>query len=88
MNSIEPADEPVHKVTQSLSLSVSNPEASLYLSKTLANEHGDYSDGENNAATLKKREFVYKELIATEQDYIRDLKIVIDVGSLAAGGRG
>lgn len=56
-----------------------NPEASLYLAKTLVSETSDYADGESDEGTLKKRTFVYKELIATEEDYIKDLNTVIDV---------
>ena len=59
--------------------STANPEASLYLAKTLGSETTEYCDGESNEATLKKRQFVYKELLATEEDYISDLNTVIDV---------
>lgn len=41
------------------------------------------SAGEN---ALKARKFVYQELVATEQDYIRDLKTVIDVSQLSTRG--
>ncbi len=57
----------------------SNPEASLYLAKTLASETSDYDDTEVDEAILKKRKFVYNELVTTEEDYIKDLRIVIDV---------
>lgn len=65
--------------------STANPEASLYLARTLAGatgESSEYTDGESNEATLKKRRFVYKELMATEEDYIKDLNTVIDVSSV------
>ena len=53
------------------------------MARTLASvgESLDQQDGECDEATLKKRSFVYKELIATEEDYIKDLKTVIDVSS-------
>ena len=59
-----------------------SPEASLYLAKTLVSETSDYADGESDEATLKKRSFVYKELIATEEDYVKDLNTVIDVSGI------
>ena len=40
---------------------------------------GDYQDMETDGAVLKNRQFVYKEMVATEQDYIKDLSTVIDV---------
>jgi hypothetical protein len=39
---------------------------------------GDYQDMETDGAVLKNRQFVYKEMVATEQDYIKDLSTVID----------
>ncbi|XP_019856098.1 PREDICTED: triple functional domain protein-like [Amphimedon queenslandica] len=38
----------------------------------------DYPDDESDPAVLRKREFVYKEVIQTEKDYINDLKIILD----------
>lgn len=35
----------------------------------------------NEGEVLKGRQFVYKELMATEHDYINDLKTVIDVST-------
>ena len=40
---------------------------------------GDYLDTETDPGVLKNRQFIYKELVATEQDYIKDLTTVIDV---------
>lgn len=59
--------------------SAANPEASLYLAKTMAGGGSEYVDGESSEATIRSRGFVYRELIATEQDYIRDLNTIIDV---------
>jgi phage-related tail protein len=39
---------------------------------------GDYQDMETDGGVLKNRQFVYKELVATEQDYIKDISTVID----------
>ena len=36
-------------------------------------------DEESDPAVLRKREFVYKEVVSTENDYIDDLKIILDV---------
>ena len=36
---------------------------------------------------LKGRQFVYKELVATEADYVRDLECVVNVSGLAPGFR-
>ena len=70
--------------------STANPEASLFLAKTIVSEGTDHFDGESDETVLKKRKFVYKELIATEEDYIKDLKTVIDVSvwCLQEGGMG
>lgn len=77
LNSIDPTDG---SLVQSNVLSSTNPEASLFLAKAKASEStSEYTDGENSAATLKSRQFVYKELISTEEDYIRDLMTIIDV---------
>ena len=37
------------------------------------------SDQTSEAARAKARQFVYEELVATEQDYIKDLKTIVDV---------
>ena len=69
------------------SIQSSNPEASLYLTKTMAGGGAsDEVDGETNEATLKSRGFVFRELLATEQDYIKDLKTIIDVSGWAWHG--
>lgn len=61
-------------------LSTASPEASLYLAKTLvSSESVDYFEEECDEATLKKRNYVYKELMDTEEVYIHDLQTVIDV---------
>ena len=39
----------------------------------------EHTDGESDAKVLKSREFVYKELLTTEKDYINDLKTVLHV---------
>ena len=44
---------------------------------------GDYQDTETDPGVLKNRQFVYRELMATEQDYIKDLSTVIDVSEVA-----
>ena len=44
-----------------------------------AGSGGEYQDMETDGGVLKNRQFVYKELVATEQDYIKDLSTVIDV---------
>ncbi len=56
-----------------------NPEASLFLAKTLVSETSEYTDGESDEAILKKRNYIYKELITTEEGYISDLKTIINV---------
>lgn len=75
LNSIDPGSSLVSNAP-----STANPEASLYLARTLASvsDSTDQQDGECDEATLKKRRYVYKELMATEEDYIKDLKTVID----------
>ena len=40
---------------------------------------GDYVDSETDSGVLKSRQCVYKELVDTEHDYIKDLSTVIDV---------
>ena len=42
-------------------------------------ESSEHTDGESDANVLKSRQFVYKELLATETVYIDDLKTVIHV---------
>ena len=37
------------------------------------------SDQTSEAAKAKARQFVYDELVSTEQDYIKDLKTIVDV---------
>jgi hypothetical protein len=83
LNSVDPSGDGV-PVVSNVPATV-NPEASLYLAKTMASESTDYDDGESDEATLKKRRFVYKELISTEEDYIKDLKTVIDVSGTGNG---
>ena len=39
----------------------------------------EHTDGESDANVLKSRQFVYKELLATEKVYIDDLKTVLHV---------
>jgi hypothetical protein len=39
---------------------------------------GEYVDAETDSGVLKSRQFVYKELVDTEHDYIKDLSTVID----------
>ena len=80
MNSHDLLDDSI-SVTGSIASTTSyNPEASLYLTKTMAGGGAlDDTDGETNEKTLKSRGFVFKELVSTENDYIRDLKTIIDV---------
>ena len=47
---------------------------------------GEYVDAETDSGVLKSRQFVYKELVDTEHDYIKDLSTVIDVSG-GGGGR-
>ena len=42
-------------------------------------ELSEHADGESDANVLKSRQFVYKELLATEKVYIDDLKTVLHV---------
>lgn len=49
---------------------------------SVSSETSDYLDTETDPGVLKNRQFVYKELVATEQDYIKDLSTVIDVSHL------
>lgn len=66
--------------TSAPSLVTTNPEASLYLAKALTNDaEQDYVDGETDSGVLKSRQYVYKELIDTEQVYVKDLQTVLDV---------
>ena len=44
-------------------------------------ESSKHTDGESDANVLKSRQFVYKELLATEKVYIDDLKTVLHVSS-------
>ena len=37
------------------------------------------TDGEVDTKVLKSRKFVYDELVATEKDYVEDLKTVLHV---------
>ena len=53
----------------------------MFLAKTLGGESSEHTDGESDANVLKSRQFVYKELLATEKVYIDDLKIVLNVSS-------
>ena len=56
-----------------------NPEASVFLAKTLGGESSEHTDGESDANVLKSRQFVYNKLLATEKVYIDDLKTVLSV---------
>ena len=51
----------------------------MFLAKTLGGESSEHTDGESDANVLKSRQFVYKELLATEKVYIDDLKTVLHV---------
>lgn len=44
-----------------------------------ADEKAESSEGETDPSVLKKRKFVYDELVATEKVYIEDLKTVMHV---------
>jgi len=54
-------------------------------SETDSMTSGEGVDGEDESKMLKGRQFVYKELVATEADYVRDLECVINVSELAPG---
>ena len=56
-----------------------NPEASVFLAKTLGGDSSEHTDGESDTNVLKSRQFIYKELLATEKVYIEDLKVVLNV---------
>ncbi len=56
-----------------------NPEASLYLAKTMASVTEEYTDGESSEAVIKSRNNVYRELVETEKVYIKDMQTVMDV---------
>ena len=59
------------------------PLDSVSLTSTLSSEStSDYTDTEVDPAVLKNRQFIYKELVATELDYIKDLSTVIDVRTI------
>ena len=45
---------------------------------------GECVDSEDEGKMLKGRQYVYKELVATEADYVRDLECVVNVSELAA----
>lgn len=49
--------------------------------KAVALLNKDYTDEETDESVMKKRQHLYQELVKTEQDYIDDLKIVIDVST-------
>ena len=49
------------------------------MTKTCREESSEHTDGESDANVLKSRQFVYKELLATEKVYIEDLKTVLNV---------
>ncbi|XP_064394255.1 guanine nucleotide exchange factor DBS-like isoform X2 [Halichondria panicea] len=55
-----------------------NPEASLYLAKTMASVTEEYTDGESSEAVIKSRNNVYRELVETEKVYIKDMQTVMD----------
>ena len=78
LNSTEPTDGSMRSINAIQSMA--NPEASLFLSKTMADGGAsEYVDEEVSESTIKSRGFVYRELMATEKDYIRDLNTIIDV---------
>ena len=56
-----------------------NPQASLERMRALALVDNEYMDEETDDGVIKKRQHVYRELVETEQVYLDDLKIVIDV---------
>lgn len=49
---------------------------------SVGSETSDYLDTETDPGVLRNRQYVYKELVATELDYIKDLSTVIDVSHL------
>ena len=51
----------------------------MFLAKTLGGVSSEHTDGESDAKVLSSRQFVYKELLATEKVYIEDLKVVLNV---------
>ena len=51
----------------------------LYYSLLQSVSCAEYVDEESDPAMLRGREFVYKEIVSTEEDYIKDLKIILDV---------
>ena len=44
---------------------------------------GDYQDMDTDSGVLENRQLLYRELMVTEQDYIKDLSTVIDVSEVA-----
>ena len=40
------------------------------------------TDGESDTNVLKKRQMIYKELLATEKVYVEDLKTVLHVNTI------
>ena len=69
-----PDHEPVQSVPLIFTEESTNP---------LKNEPTKSTDRESDSNVLKKRQFVYKELITTEKVYIEDLKTVLNVNILA-----
>ena len=60
-------------------LEVTPDRRSLTSIVSTASSDGEYHDVESDPGVLKNRVFVYRELVSTEQDYIKDLSTVIDV---------
>ena len=60
-------------------LDVTPDRRSLTSIVSTASSDGEYHDVESDPGVLKNRVFVYRELVSTEQDYIKDLSTVIDV---------
>ena len=51
-------------------------------SSTSDEQPTESTDGESDPNILKSRQFIYKELVATEKVYVEDLKTVLDVRQL------
>lgn len=72
---------PDHEPVQSVPLVFTEESSST--PNPLKNEQTKSTDRESDSNVLKKRQFVYKELITTEKVYIEDLKTVLNVNILA-----
>ena len=51
----------------------------MYYSLLQSVSSAEYVDEESDPAMLRGREYVYKEIVSTEEDYIKDLKVILDV---------